>query len=106
LTELVDLFKVRSDEEVSRIAKSLDLTEMIAEIEDRFNSLTTAIEEDDDQWKLLIPGRPLLHQFSASTGLGIGRAKTAYVKAAEKRAEQNPFREVINIFELFNSVLA
>jgi hypothetical protein len=51
--------------ESSRCGSSLDKTTLERLVREEFLRLTTALDKDDESWKSLIPGRPIVKRFSA-----------------------------------------
>lgn len=100
--ELVGLIKGQSDSETKRINTILEETKVKELTESTFDGLTKTLDEDTDDWKSLIPGRPLLNQFANNAQISVGRLKTLFLREAEQCAP-NPFADVINCFEHFNT---
>ena len=59
------------------------------------------MDSDNDEWKNLIPGRPILNHFAAKAKLPIGRAKKLYINYVLDK-KKNTFNDIEKIFELFN----
>jgi len=99
--ELVGLIKGQSDVETKRITTILEETKVEALIGNTFDDLTKSLDEDTDDWKNLIPGRPLLNQFANKAKMDVGRLKKLFIKEAEQ-SSPNPFEDIMNIFEHFD----
>ncbi|HET9137062.1 MAG TPA: hypothetical protein VFO76_10525, partial [Candidatus Kapabacteria bacterium] len=68
-----------------------------------YNRLENSLNQDTEDWKDIIPGRPILHRFAAVTKLPIGRAKQLYLRMSERNGH-NTFGDIFNIFEHFNNL--
>ena len=67
------------------------------------DALVQSIEADDDQWKSLVPGKPLLAKFASAAGVQGGRMKNLYLRAAHDQ-DPNPFSEIHGIFSGFSDM--
>ncbi len=103
--ELVGLIKGQSDIEIKRINTILKEAEITVLVGSIFDDLTKSLDDDTDDWKSLIPGRPLLNQFAAKARIPIGRLKKLFLREAEK-CDPSPFADVINCFEHFNNFIS
>lgn len=92
----------RATEELKRINETMPNETIKKYSEELFAQLTKSITDDNDEWKYLIPGRPILHQFVAKANLQIGRAKQLYLKESEK-SDFKTFSDILDIFADFNS---
>lgn len=100
--ELVGLIKRQSGNETKRINTILEETK-VKELTGRtFDNIAKTLDEDTDDWKILIPGRPLLNQFASKAQIQVGRLKTLFLREAEQ-CDPNPFTDVINCFEHFDN---
>jgi ABC-type cobalamin/Fe3+-siderophores transport system ATPase subunit len=97
---LIAQILTRIGEEQSRIAKAIQPTEVEAYARARARTLQESLDNDTEEWKGLIPGKPLLNAFAGRAKLDSARLKTAYIKEAEKHPT-NPFQEVIDVFSSF-----
>lgn len=100
--ELIGLIEAQSDSERKRIKTILEETKVRTLIGSTFDNLTKSLADDTDDWKSLIPGRPLLNQFARKAHIQVGRLKTLFLREAEE-CNPNPFADVINCFEHFNN---
>jgi hypothetical protein len=80
--ELVGLIMTRVASERTRVEGALDVPSIDASVKVEYQRLLSSIEGDQDEWKLIIPGRPLLAQFAAKTGLDIARIKRLHLQQA------------------------
>jgi ABC-type multidrug transport system ATPase subunit len=92
------LFKSAAEAELQRVSSILDGDEVRQEVEGVFATLETALEQDSDDWKALIPGKQVLAVFAGKAGISLPRAKALYVGEALK-SEQSPFQEIIELFD-------
>lgn len=92
--------KALEDLRISEKMNQAYVNEKISEYYDRYAASLTS-----DSWKDDIPGKQIVGIFSSQAGIGEGRFKTLYIKKAfeiEALGGQNPFREIIEIFENFD----
>lgn len=101
--EVVDLLADRAASEQSRIGSVLDGARITTAATEYHASLIQSIEADDDKWKELVPGKPLLAQFAGAAGVQGGRMKNLYLSAAAAQ-DTNPFSEIDNIFSAFSTM--
>jgi hypothetical protein len=96
--------KMESDRatEASRCGRSLDRATMEKLIREEFLRLATALDTDDESWKSLILGRPIVRRFSAHLKQDYGTLKRLYIRAA-RAAQPDPFEEIKRIFAEFAS---
>ena len=69
-TSLVDLLKLLESKrasEVSRCLSSLETTEVDGACKHEHQTIEDALNRDHDDWKALIPGRPILKRFASHT---------------------------------------
>jgi energy-coupling factor transporter ATP-binding protein EcfA2 len=96
--QLVALVLDRVSAETARCASVVNAIGVEAELRRVHSELTASLA--DGRWKTLVPGKPILEKFATAAGLQSGRLKIRYLAEAE-RAPQNPFAEVLTIFEGF-----
>ena len=97
--ELVQKFQETISSEVSRVNALLTSDEPKNKIEQYFQSFSGSLNSDN--WKNDIPGKQILSIFSSKIGMGEDRFKNLYIKKALE-SENNPFDEIINIFDEFS----
>lgn len=102
IDDLVKQLVTRGVEEQSRIASSLQPEAVEGYARAIARRLQDSLDQDTDEWKALIPGKPLLNMFASRAKLDSARLKTAYIREAEKKPV-NPFQEVIDVFSSFAS---
>lgn len=100
IDDLVSNLIIRISEEKSRIEGSIQPQAVESYVRSINKKLLDSLHQDDDDWKLLIPGKLLLHKFANQANLDSARLKTAYIREAEKMSD-NPFKEIIDIFSSF-----
>lgn len=91
-----------AETETKRLGSALDPGEVTSRAAEYYNRLTTSLDDDSDEWKALIPGKPLVNRFAGAAGLHVSRAKTLYIRRAHD-APLNPFQEILDIFEEFSA---
>jgi hypothetical protein len=101
--ELLNLFNEKVNNERERILDLIDYQKMCKSIQDEFKIISDSIDKDTLDWKILVPGKPLLNIFANKAQLQTGRLKNLYLNEAEKH-EPNPFAEIIEIFESFENL--
>jgi hypothetical protein len=101
-TEIAMLMTDKARVEVERVAKSLDAAKIQTSVEATVKRLEASLDADDEQWKAMIPGKPLLARCAAAAHLDVGRLKTLYLREAESRSP-SPFQDILDVFESFAS---
>jgi len=86
--------------EAARCASSLDKAVVDKLVREEFARLTDALDKDDESWKSLIPGRPIIKRFSAQVKQDYGTLKRLYIRAA-RTSQPDPFEEIRGIFAEF-----
>jgi hypothetical protein len=97
---LKELFRTSVAAEESRIGVILAPDAVVASVEDTWSRLESSL--GTDEWRELIPGRPVLQRFAARAHLEYGRVKTGYLQAARDRDDE-PFADILKIFEHFST---
>jgi len=98
IDDLVVMFLARVADETQRAGLALQPTKVEALIRGTYGRLQKACNGTD--WKVIIPGKPVLSRFAALTVLDVGRLKLAYIKAAQK-CSSGCFDEIVDIFADF-----
>lgn len=98
--EVQKLLLDEANREGSRLRDALDPSRVSQEVDTYYGRLEASLDADTDEWKTLIPGKPLLGRFASRAGFDPGRARTMYINAA-RRAAMDPFAEVREIFATF-----
>ena len=103
LDEIVGLLTAKAASEKTRIEGVLDDVRIRSAATAYHEALVKSIEADDDHWKGLVPGKPLLAQFASAAGVQGGRMKNLYLSAARDQ-DPNPFSEIDGIFSAFSDM--
>lgn len=101
-TETKEMFSAVAAGELERVKATLDSGVVQGQVEQTFNDLEAALSEDSDDWKNLIPGKPVLARFAAVANLSLARAKSLYINAAQRDGHA-PFKEIEELFEEMSS---
>jgi len=99
-SELAASMGGKLEAEEARLREALDRSSMTADVEREFERIQASLDNDTDEWKELVPGRPLLAGFAREAGLGVGHAKTLYVNTALEM-ESAVFDDIAAIFKAF-----
>lgn len=99
-TELLGLFSGRSQSELDRFQEALKTDNIKNAIDQHFREMNTSLDNDTEDWKKVLPGRPIFRQFVRRANLDIGRAKRLYIMKAQEVAE-NPFADIDAVFSDF-----
>jgi len=101
--ELVSLVLARVSSERVRVEGAVELSRIEASVKTEYGRLSKCVEDDGNEWKAVIPGRPLLAKFASLTRLEAPRIKRLYLQEAMKE-ESSPFEEVMAIFNKFDEM--
>jgi hypothetical protein len=100
LDETQGLVAAKANEESARLERVLDEGAVRTAVEELFETIGRAVEDDDELWKDLVPGKQVLAAFAARAQVKPGRAKSIYVNAA-RTSDRRPFIEIESIFAAF-----
>lgn len=103
INQLVEMLTAKLEAERSRIQEATPVAEVQQHATRLADRIQKSLDEDNDEWKQLIPGKQLLSIFASKANFDMGRLKTKYIKCAEKM-ERSPFQEIIEIFQAFEHV--
>jgi hypothetical protein len=103
--DLAKLVAQKASEEKIRVNVALDMTSVEAQVIETMQRIQDSLNKDDEDWKALIPGKPIITAFCATTPLKYDGFRTAYIRTADTMA-LNPFAEIIGIFAQFDSMEA
>jgi hypothetical protein len=98
--ELVAKLQSAISAEASRVETAMDSAQAEASARSAYAAIKRSLAEDTDEWKTLVPAKPLLGGFAGTAGVKIGHAKKLYVDAALV-SESDVFKDVIQIFQTF-----
>jgi hypothetical protein len=101
--ELVALLAAKTGYERTRVLSALDDVAIADAAAGYYRALSDSLTNDTDDWKALIPGKPLLGMFAAKANVPTSRAKTMYINAVEGSG-LDPFRDILDIFAAFAAV--
>lgn len=100
LDELTALVLARSKAEADRSRDVLEgdsIAQIVREEHERF---FLAVQSTEDDWRRVMPGKPILRAFASKAQLPVGRAKTAYLAAGLESSRQ-PFKDIVELFDYF-----
>lgn len=103
--ETLSLFQATATGELERVTAVLSGEAIRGEVQETFQRLQTAVSDDTEEWKSLIPGKQVLGTFASSAGLSPARAKTIYIAQAAT-AEHDPFQEIALVFDAMSLTAA
>ena len=98
--DLIAAAKTTAANEVARISSVLES----GAVEQRFASLYDGVQEQvasGEQWKITVPGKPILRKFCGDASISVGRLKNLYVTRAFE-CENSVFEDIIQIFQKFS----
>ena len=98
--ELAAAFEARREQEYLRLDSALSATSIREAVLREYQELSDALQSDDEAWKQLLPGRPILKSFAARAKVEIGMLKRLYIKCAQDH-EDDPFADIRKIFADF-----
>ncbi len=100
--EIENLIIEKSNDEILRINKSLGEDNIKKNVQEMYDTINKSFEDTSDEWKNIIPGRPILNHFSSKSKLPIGRAKKLYINYVIKE-NADTFKDITDIFQLFDT---
>ena len=100
LPELEPLLLAEAEREKARLEQCLNPESIKSSISGYFERLAQSLDSDSDDWKTLIPGKPLLGIFASRIGLDQSKAKMLYLNAGLS-SDRRPFAEIEEIFKDF-----
>jgi hypothetical protein len=98
--ELVNLMSAKLVSEKQRVDTGLDDAFLRSLVMSEYERLNDSIDKDTGVWLYDLPGRIILHKFSALAGLQPGRLKQLYLTSADLNTT---FADIIAIFEEFRA---
>ncbi len=102
LQELLLAFQAVQSVEIGRVSAGMDPKALATLVETEYRRIKEAFDRDDDQWKRILPGRPILNRFAKVAGLDVGHLKRLYLRIA-RDSEPDPFGEIRGIFSHFST---
>lgn len=100
--EVEELILQKSQNEIARVNGSLDESVIKQSVQEIFDKINASLTDPNDEWKNIIPGRPILNHFAGKSKLPIGRAKKLYINYVIKE-KTDTFKDIIDIFEKFEN---
>ncbi len=100
LDQLQDLVQEQIAGELVRVQVELDAGKVRDIVADYFSRLVQSLEDDSEEWKALIPAKPLLARFASEAGLRAPQAKTLYLNVG-LASDRAPFSDILSIFQSF-----
>jgi energy-coupling factor transporter ATP-binding protein EcfA2 len=100
LASLVTLFEGAREKESNRIGPFLHAGELPKLVEEEYRKVVASVESGTDDWKRLVPGRPLLGKLAKQAKTDVGNMKRVFIRAATG-AVPDPFEEIRSIFQQF-----
>ncbi|MFI7588349.1 AAA family ATPase [Spongisporangium articulatum] len=100
VNETVSLILERAQNETARINDVLSDDKIQEHVARIYAQLERSLDSGEE-WKRLIPGKPILGRFASQVGLTLGRAKNLYVREAT-RSNLGIFDEILDIFDTFS----
>ncbi|TSC54326.1 MAG: hypothetical protein LiPW30_711 [Parcubacteria group bacterium LiPW_30] len=102
--EVEKLIIAKSSSEVKRLLSILDENNIKKYIHASHSQVCQSIDNDTNDWKDLIPGKPILSKFITLTGMQQGRAKNLYINEVQNK-QLSIFDDILKIFEDFSKSL-
>lgn len=99
--ELASLILDRAAAEQDRVRSALEVGRVAKLAEQTFVAMTQSVAPGSDQWKKVIPGKPLLAQFAAAANIDVGRLKLMYLGVSSRR-EPDAFQDIVDVFSDFS----
>jgi|HubBroStandDraft_1064217.scaffolds.fasta_scaffold00671_19 predicted ATPase len=99
--ELAAAIVGKANSELARVQTALMSSDVELMVRETFVKLQALIQDPSDRWKFEIPGKQILGQFSAATGMELARFKILYLATAAK-GNSAVFSNVISIFADFS----
>lgn len=99
---LVHVVQQRASDELRRVGSKLDCGAVGEAVRLIIREVQASLEDPEDSWKKVIPGKQLFNRFAASAGIDPGRLKLLYLREVQE-TEGAAFQEIVDIFEAFAS---
>jgi hypothetical protein len=98
--ELVQLVIEKTSLERDRATAELATEQVERVVREEYDQITALLDNDDPEWRRIVPGKPVLSAFVGRAQVKLGHGKTLYLAAAHGR-DPNPFADLVEIFEHF-----
>ena len=96
----VEAFKKTGSSEKDRVSQGLEEKAIETQASDIYQWFERLLDSDSHEWKSHFPGKLIFSKFCEAAGMRPGRMKTLYL-AKSSEVEDNPFAEIVEIFEDF-----
>jgi hypothetical protein len=103
--EFVDLIVAKAKAERDRLAAALSLDDIESYARKSAAAVQEALDEDTDEWKYRVPGKPVIAAFAKHAGIEIGMLKNLFIHRANLVSQPHPFGEIIEIFRRFSETV-
>ena len=87
--------------ERDRLAAALSLDGIEANARNSAAAIQKALDQDTDEWKFLVPGKPVIAAFAKHACIEIGMLKNLFIHRADA-VSPHPFEEIIEVFRRFS----
>ncbi len=98
--EIETMLLEKATAELTRVESDLASDSIKAKVQEIHDSIQSSLTSDE--WKNLIPGRPILNHFASKAKLPIGRAKKLYINYVLDN-DRDTFNDIIEIFKSFEN---
>lgn len=99
--ELIKLLRDKASDESGRVVSAIEDVKIEDFVTGLASKLEKSLAEDTEDWKSIVPGRPLLAKFASAASIPVDRLKRSYIKHAAQ-ATPTPFQNIIDIFDEFS----
>jgi hypothetical protein len=99
--ELKKLLRLKSAEESSRVSESVEDIRVSEYVQSLASKVEQSLETGTEDWKSIIPGKPILSKFAGAANISVDRLKRSYISKASS-ISPSPFQEIMDIFESFS----
>jgi len=98
--ELLGAFQAGHSVESSRLSVAMDPKALADLVDAEYSRVKEVFDRNDEDWKRMLPGRPILSKFAQTANLDAVRLKRMYIKVA-RDSGPDPFAEIREIFKSF-----
>jgi ABC-type cobalamin/Fe3+-siderophores transport system ATPase subunit len=89
--------------EAERIGSALEPLAAETRVRTEYRRIVASLDAGNDEWKALVPGRPLIARFAHITGLKPGHGKALYIRTAQA-SKPTTFDDIHKIFDGFTAL--
>jgi predicted ATPase len=101
--ELAKLILDKTQQEKDRVLHLMDLAKVEMHVKSTMEEIEASLRDGSDRWKAIVPGKAVVRAFCGKASIKHDNFRTAYINASDK-VPNNPFAEIIKIFEHFDSL--